>query len=79
MEILGKKRKGGVSWAELEENCISTILSFTTVKDVCSLAAVCSSWRFAADTNLVWERMITLQFGQNISKAISSLAFPSNN
>ncbi|GLJ20940.1 hypothetical protein SUGI_0382250 [Cryptomeria japonica] len=76
MEI-SREEKDGASLDELAENCISTILSFTTVKDVCRLAAVCRSWRSAADAHLVWEKMITQRFGQDISQGISSLAFPS--
>ncbi|KAH9318912.1 hypothetical protein KI387_020681, partial [Taxus chinensis] len=67
----------GVGLGDLPENCISTILSFTTAKDVCRFAAVSLAWRSAANSDMVWESMITFHYGQNISEAVSPLAFSS--
>ncbi|GLJ20943.1 hypothetical protein SUGI_0382300 [Cryptomeria japonica] len=75
MEI-SRRRKNGATLEDLRENCISSVLSFTTAKDVCRLAAVCRCWGSAADADLVWEKMIIQRFGEKISKGFSSLSFP---
>ncbi|XP_057866559.1 putative F-box protein PP2-B8 [Cryptomeria japonica] len=76
MEI-SRGRKNCATLEDLPENCISLILSFTTVIDLCCLAPVSQFWRSAANENSLWERMIDQRFGNEISKAISTLAFPS--
>eukprot|EP01018_Ginkgo_biloba_P009132 Gb_37180 [translate_table: standard] len=62
---------------DLPENCISVILSFTTPKDVCSLAPVSPIFRAAANSDCVWEAMLPPRYLKILSAAVSPLVFSS--
>eukprot|EP01018_Ginkgo_biloba_P009133 Gb_37181 [translate_table: standard] len=62
---------------DLPESCISPILSFTTPKDVCSLAAVSRIFRAAANSDGVWQTMLPPRYLNILSAAVSPLVFSS--
>ena len=67
-----------INLADLPESCISAILSFTTLRDVCRLSAVSKVFASAADFDDVWSRWLPQQCMDRIlSKAVSSVEFSS--
>lgn len=55
----------------LPEGCISTILSFTSPRDVCSSALVSSMFKYAADSDVVWEKFLPSDYKDLVSKSLS--------
>ncbi|KAG6607139.1 F-box protein, partial [Cucurbita argyrosperma subsp. sororia] len=66
---------GAVDFSALPEGCIAHILSFTSPQDVCRSASVSSTFRSAAEADAVWERFLPLEYGEEISEAVSKV-FP---
>ncbi|XP_022973918.1 F-box protein At2g02240-like [Cucurbita maxima] len=64
-----------VGFSALPEGCIAHILSFTSPQDVCRFASVSSTFRSAADADDIWERFLPLEYGAEISDALSHI-FP---
>ena len=64
-----------VGFSSLPEGCIAHILSFTSPQDVCRFASVSSTFRSAADADAIWERFLPLEYGAEISDALSHI-FP---
>jgi len=63
--------------SNLPEKCISAILSFTTPRDVCRLAAVSTTFRSAAYSDSVWNKFLPRQCYQILPKAVTPVAFAS--
>uniref|UniRef100_A0A0D6QXW3 F-box domain-containing protein n=1 Tax=Araucaria cunninghamii TaxID=56994 RepID=A0A0D6QXW3_ARACU len=73
----GGNHRSDVGLRDLPENCISTILSFTTPKDVCRLAVVSALWSSAANADTVWEKMLPSHYHYILSRAVVPLGFSS--
>ncbi|MCL7048817.1 hypothetical protein MKW94_017515 [Papaver nudicaule] len=58
----------------LPENCIAHILSLTTPRDVCRSSIVSPIFRLAADSNVVWEKFLPLDYRDIISRLCSPVA-----
>ncbi len=63
--------------SELPEKCISAILSFTTPRDICRLAAVSTLFRSAANSDSVWNKFLPQQCYQILPRAVTPVAFAS--
>lgn len=61
----------------LPESCISTILSFTTPRDVSRLAAISKLFRSAADSDCVWNKFIPPQCYEILPRAVMHIQFNS--
>ncbi|KVI11026.1 F-box protein PP2-B15-like [Cynara cardunculus var. scolymus] len=61
----------------LPEDCLSTILSFTSPADACRLTIAASSLRSAAESDTVWARFLPSDLPSIISRAHSQLDFSS--
>ncbi|KAH6770035.1 hypothetical protein C2S52_014838 [Perilla frutescens var. hirtella] len=59
----------------LPEGCIANIISLTSPKDACRVAAVSLGFKSAADSDTVWERFLPPNFEEVVSRATSPLAF----
>jgi len=57
--------------SQLPKKCIKGILSFTTPRDVCRLAAVSTLFRSASNSDCVWEKFIPPQFYQILPTAVN--------
>ncbi|KAK0602931.1 hypothetical protein LWI29_038348 [Acer saccharum] len=59
----------------LPEGCIAAIIAFTTPRDACRLACVSTTFRSAADSNVVWNRFLHPEYLSKISDpgSVSSL------
>jgi hypothetical protein len=57
--------------AELPEECIATIISFTSPRDACRASLVSPIFRSAAGSDLVWERLLPQDYQQIISESVS--------
>ncbi|KAK0580720.1 hypothetical protein LWI29_005472 [Acer saccharum] len=60
----------------LPEGCIAAIISFTTPRDACRLACVSTTFRSAADSDVVWDRFLPPEYLSAISDpgSVSSLS-----
>ncbi|XP_062165893.1 F-box protein VBF-like isoform X3 [Alnus glutinosa] len=57
--------------AVLPEECIATIISFTSPRDACRASLVSPIFRSAAGSDLVWERLLPQDYQQIISESVS--------
>ncbi|MCD9638068.1 hypothetical protein HAX54_021773 [Datura stramonium] len=55
---------------ELPEGCIANALSLTSPKDACRLSLVASTFRSAAESDVVWERFLPPDYYDIISRSI---------
>ncbi|CAI9768959.1 unnamed protein product [Fraxinus pennsylvanica] len=55
---------------ELPEGCIANVLSLTSLKDVCRLSLVNSTFRSAAESDAIWERFLPPDYRHIISRSI---------
>lgn len=62
---------------ELPENCISLILSFTTPREACRLAAVSKLFRSAASSDSLWDKWLPTHYAQILANSISPITFSS--
>lgn len=63
--------------ANLPEECVATMLSLTSPRDACRLAAVSSTFRSAADSDVVWARFLPSDYPSLLSRAVHPLTFDS--
>jgi hypothetical protein len=56
----------------LPEECIATIISFTSPRDACRDALVSRMFGSAAGSDLVWKRFLPPDYQQIISESVSS-------
>ncbi|KAJ6758697.1 hypothetical protein OIU74_025365 [Salix koriyanagi] len=56
----------------LPESCIANVLSFTCPRDACRLSMVCSLFKSAEESDVVWERFLPLDYQSIISKSDAS-------
>ncbi|KAF5206359.1 F-box protein pp2-b15 [Thalictrum thalictroides] len=61
----------------LPEDCISTILSFTTPQDTCRSLSVSSLFHIAADSDVVWDKFLPSNYQYIISQSVSPIVFSS--
>ncbi|KAL5702494.1 hypothetical protein ACHQM5_027707 [Ranunculus cassubicifolius] len=64
----------------LPEGCITNILSFTSPRDACTSSLVSSTFKSAADSDVVWEKFLPSDYKDIVSRSGSSLSlngFPS--
>jgi len=72
-----RRHKQEINLAELPESCISTILSFTTTRDICRLSAVSKVFRSAAYDDSLWNKFLPQQCYQILPRAVIPVAFSS--
>ncbi|GLJ20927.1 hypothetical protein SUGI_0382010 [Cryptomeria japonica] len=60
---------------EVPENCISEILSFTTPRDACRLAAVSKAFRSAASSDSLWDKWLPAHYAQILANSVSPITF----
>ncbi|CAJ1961213.1 unnamed protein product [Sphenostylis stenocarpa] len=68
---------GGGEFEDLPEGCIANILSFTTPRDACVLSSLSSSFRSAAQSDVVWERFLPSDFDAIVSESSKPLSYSS--
>ncbi|KAI7983008.1 F-box protein PP2-B15 [Camellia lanceoleosa] len=61
----------------LLDDCVSTILSNTSPLDACSSLSVSSSFRSAANSDIVWERLLPFDYEDIVSRSVTPLKFSS--
>ncbi|KAJ1413816.1 Phloem protein 2-like [Sesbania bispinosa] len=66
-------RHGKAAFEHLPEGCIANVLSFTTPRDACILSLVSSTFRSAAQSDVVWDRFLPSDYRSILSES-SSLA-----
>lgn len=59
----------GIGFYELPEGCIATVISFTTPRDACRLAAVSKMFRSAADSDAVWDRFLPSDYADIVARS----------
>ncbi|KAG8372754.1 hypothetical protein BUALT_Bualt12G0099700 [Buddleja alternifolia] len=72
-----ENEEGGISsvfWV-LPEGCVSNIISFTSPKDACRASAVSLGFKFAVDSDLVWERFLPSDYQDIIARSVSPIAY----
>ncbi|XP_050234720.1 F-box protein At2g02240-like isoform X2 [Mercurialis annua] len=60
-----------VDLEELPEGCIANILSFTTPLDACKLSVVSKTFRSAADSDDLWDKLLPSDYHSIISRSSS--------
>lgn len=68
---------GGGEFDHLPEGCIANILSFTSPRDACVLSLVSSSFRSAAQSDVVWERFLPSDLHAMVSQSSKPLSYSS--
>ncbi|XP_047169352.1 putative F-box protein PP2-B12 [Vigna umbellata] len=68
---------GGGEFDHLPEGCIANILSFTSPRDVFVLSLVSSSFRSAAQSDVVWERFLPSDLHAMVSQSSKPLSYSS--
>jgi len=63
------EEKEGVEFHDLPEGCIENVLSFTTPRDVARLSLVSSTFRFAAESDSVWDKFLPSDYHSIISNS----------
>ncbi|GLJ25659.1 hypothetical protein SUGI_0491490 [Cryptomeria japonica] len=63
--------------ADLQENCLTRVLEFTTPKDVCRLSVFCHTLESAANSNCVWEKMVPSHYRDLLARANRPLQYNS--
>ncbi|KAA8545202.1 hypothetical protein F0562_019909 [Nyssa sinensis] len=61
----------------LPKDCVSIILSLTSPSDACRSSLVSSTFRSAADSDVVWERFLTSDYWDIVSRSVTPLKFSS--
>ncbi|KAF6141068.1 hypothetical protein GIB67_006513 [Kingdonia uniflora] len=61
----------------LPDGCVSYILSLTTPRDVCRSSVVSSMFKFAADSNIVWEKFLPSDYKEIVSGSVLAEDFES--
>ncbi|KAJ1409310.1 Phloem protein 2-like [Sesbania bispinosa] len=59
----------GLEFENLPEGCIANVLSFTTPRDVARLSLVSSTFRSAAESDVVWDRFLPSEYHNVISQS----------
>lgn len=72
-----RRQKHAINMEELPESCISTILSFTTIRDICRLSAVSKLFRSAAYDDSLWNKILPQQCYQILPRAVDPVTFSS--
>ncbi|GER44953.1 F-box family protein, partial [Striga asiatica] len=65
------------SVAELPEECLSHVVSFTCPRDACRSSAVCGVFHGAADSDLTWEKFLPSDYREIISRSVCPPEFVS--
>ncbi|XP_073262241.1 putative F-box protein PP2-B12 isoform X1 [Populus alba] len=65
-------REEDMSLDVLPEACIANVLSFTCPRDACRLSMVCSLFKEAEESDVVWERFLPRDYQSIISKSDAS-------
>ncbi|KAJ8616100.1 hypothetical protein MRB53_035472 [Persea americana] len=60
-------------FSNLPEGCISHILSLTSPPDVCRSSAVCSIFRSASESDIIWERFLPSDHPDILNRSVSPL------
>ncbi|XP_059439537.1 putative F-box protein PP2-B12 [Corylus avellana] len=66
------------SFYVLPEECIASVLSFTTPSDASSSSFVSTNFRSAAESDIVWERFLPPQYRSIISRSADSSSLSSS-
>ncbi|KAJ7973313.1 F-box protein PP2-B15-like [Quillaja saponaria] len=61
----------------LPEECVSTILSFTSPPEACRSSLVSSTFRSASESDIVWEKFLPSDYENILSRAVTPLKFSS--
>ncbi|CAL1407551.1 unnamed protein product [Linum trigynum] len=61
----------------LPEDCLSSILCFTSPHDACRSSAVSSDFHFVADSDTVWENFLPSDYRRIVADSIPALQFSS--
>ncbi|THG20004.1 hypothetical protein TEA_008538 [Camellia sinensis var. sinensis] len=61
----------------LLDDCVSTILSNTLPLDACRSLSVSSSFRSAANSDIVWESLLPSDYEDIVSRSVTPLKFSS--
>ncbi|KAK0583170.1 hypothetical protein LWI29_034242 [Acer saccharum] len=56
----------------LPEGCIAAVISFTTPRDACRLACVSTTFRSAADSDVVWDCLLPPEYSSCLSSSSST-------
>ncbi|KAI4349931.1 hypothetical protein L6164_010472 [Bauhinia variegata] len=59
----------------LSEECVSTILSYTSPPDACRFSLVSSTFQSAANSDLVWHKFLPSDYEDIVSTALKPLTF----
>ncbi|KAG6645959.1 F-box protein PP2-B15-like [Carya illinoinensis] len=65
----------GMGMEMLPEDCVSTILSYTSPSDACRSSIVSSTFRSAAQSDDVWERFLPDDYEHVVSRLVTPLTF----
>ncbi|OVA02605.1 F-box domain [Macleaya cordata] len=61
----------------LPQDCISTVLAFTSPIEACRSSLLSSSFRSAADSDAVWDRFLPSDYKQILQRSVSPIEFSS--
>jgi hypothetical protein len=61
----------------LPEECVATMVSLTTPRDACRLSAVSSTFRSAAESDIVWARFLPSDYASLLSRAVHPVTYTS--
>ncbi|KAF9681536.1 hypothetical protein SADUNF_Sadunf05G0011800 [Salix dunnii] len=69
--------EGVMQFRKLPEGCVSTILSFTSPQDACKSSLVSTIFESAAESGIVWERFLPVDYQDIVSKSRVCFKFSS--
>ncbi|KAJ3668609.1 hypothetical protein LUZ61_022563 [Rhynchospora tenuis] len=75
-----KQEKGsavGSDTANLPEECVAIMVSLTSPRDACRLSAVSSTFRSAAESDVVWARFLPSDYISLLSRAVHPVRYAS--
>jgi hypothetical protein len=67
----------GSDSVNLPEECVAIMVSLTTPRDACRLSAVSSTFRSAAESDIVWARFLPSDYASLLSRAVRPVTYTS--
>ncbi|XP_058092558.1 F-box protein PP2-B10-like [Magnolia sinica] len=64
-------------FSRLPEGCISHILSYTTPRDACRSSTLSHTFKFASESDTVWEKFLPSDCSEILSKSVNPVEFSS--
>ncbi|MBA0680988.1 hypothetical protein Goari_012653, partial [Gossypium aridum] len=67
----GRNKYGSLNLTDLPQDCIATVISFTSPRDACRLSLVSTTFKPASESDAVWESFLPSDHQASIPSSLS--------